>query len=534
MENQTPQANQTNPSPAAPELTNFKAYPGMPQPPAGLTERLQSQKTGGSKKLLIIGIIAVIVLVLAGVGGWWYYAQGQAMLMSRQMSWPWGTTEKNFKVTGEYQASLKFNLAGNSQVSSGSELGTLLPLGVNNLKDTSYTISSNFNVYEKGSEGDFKVDFKSDYFNTLASLNYIAIGPDYYLQLTSLDDKSIAGLQGILGDPNNLMNKWLSLRGAIPESNMGQQQSDLAQQYSKKYTDFINKLRRSNLISITDTHEIKKISAAQAKKIKYRIIPGKGQDFFNLLSQTYASTELDQAYFSKIKEDPKALGEIVMSLEGMEINMWLGTKDNIIYGLELINNNFQVMSAADNIVISFEISLMIESIPDKQLAAPADAMTLEQFMTSLMPTELTTTTNSMLDSDNDGLTDQLEAYYGTDPRNPDTDGDGYLDGQEMQTGHNPLGAGLLVPLNDIKPNFSTICENGGGKWFAAIPKSTEQCLLYASDSVCANDAGCYWNRFVQPNICAPARSYCDCPNALKIYESDPSLVKSGFVCPGQY
>lgn len=43
-----------------------------------------------------------------------------------------------------------------------------------------------------------------------------------------------------------------------------------------------------------------------------------------------------------------------------------------------------------------------------------------------------------LDSDNDGLTDPVERKMGTDPFNPDTDGDGYSDGDEVAHGHNPL------------------------------------------------------------------------------------------------
>lgn len=35
------------------------------------------------------------------------------------------------------------------------------------------------------------------------------------------------------------------------------------------------------------------------------------------------------------------------------------------------------------------------------------------------------------DSDEDGLSDMLEYWYGTNPLNPDTDGDGYLDGEEV-------------------------------------------------------------------------------------------------------
>jgi hypothetical protein len=47
------------------------------------------------------------------------------------------------------------------------------------------------------------------------------------------------------------------------------------------------------------------------------------------------------------------------------------------------------------------------------------------------------------DTDNDGLSNSEEKKYGTDPKNPDTDGDSYLDGQEVEAGYNPNGEGKL-------------------------------------------------------------------------------------------
>lgn len=48
------------------------------------------------------------------------------------------------------------------------------------------------------------------------------------------------------------------------------------------------------------------------------------------------------------------------------------------------------------------------------------------------------------DWDGDGLSDleELTVYF-TDPLNPDTDGDGFLDGDEVREGFNPLGPGPL-------------------------------------------------------------------------------------------
>ncbi len=49
------------------------------------------------------------------------------------------------------------------------------------------------------------------------------------------------------------------------------------------------------------------------------------------------------------------------------------------------------------------------------------------------------------DTDGDGLTDGDEILkYQTKPTIADTDGDGYNDGQEVKNGYNPLGAGRLV------------------------------------------------------------------------------------------
>lgn len=56
--------------------------------------------------------------------------------------------------------------------------------------------------------------------------------------------------------------------------------------------------------------------------------------------------------------------------------------------------------------------------------------------------------SKMQDTDNDGLTDLDENnIYGTNYKDPDTDGDGYSDGDEVKAGYNPLGEGVLIPVN---------------------------------------------------------------------------------------
>jgi hypothetical protein len=57
----------------------------------------------------------------------------------------------------------------------------------------------------------------------------------------------------------------------------------------------------------------------------------------------------------------------------------------------------------------------------------------------------------VLDNDGDGLPDDVERRYGTDPRALDTDGDGFSDGMEVKNGYNPLGAGTLqAPIRGVE------------------------------------------------------------------------------------
>ena len=67
------------------------------------------------------------------------------------------------------------------------------------------------------------------------------------------------------------------------------------------------------------------------------------------------------------------------------------------------------------------------------------------------------TSTVFLDSDQDGLTDQEEKMVGTDPKNSDTDGDGYSDGKEVQSGYNPLKP---APGDQIFPTAKTSSQQG--------------------------------------------------------------------------
>lgn len=54
------------------------------------------------------------------------------------------------------------------------------------------------------------------------------------------------------------------------------------------------------------------------------------------------------------------------------------------------------------------------------------------------------------DDDKDGLANREESYWNTDFQNPDTDGDGFLDGEEVASEHDPTKPGPNDQLNNNK------------------------------------------------------------------------------------
>jgi len=83
-----------------------------------------------------------------------------------------------------------------------------------------------------------------------------------------------------------------------------------------------------------------------------------------------------------------------------------------------------------------------------------------------------TTQNVLLDSDNDGLTNLEEANFGTDPNNPDTDNDGYLDGDEVKNEYNPKGPGKIG--EELKNTDENDQLNIGGENNKNIDTSTSK------------------------------------------------------------
>src|SRR3989338_7436848 len=67
----------------------------------------------------------------------------------------------------------------------------------------------------------------------------------------------------------------------------------------------------------------------------------------------------------------------------------------------------------------------------------------------------TAVSDRIIDLDHDGIPNSQEEIYHTDPRNADTDGDGFFDGEEVMSGCNPILAESTDCPNQSKSNITT-------------------------------------------------------------------------------
>ncbi len=124
-------------------------------------------------------------------------------------------------------------------------------------------------------------------------------------------------------------------------------------------------------------------------------------------------------------------------------------------------------------IIGGTVALIFSRLRSQEPTAPVAQITpLPQSNISNQPT-----INPAGDDDNDGLTNADEQLWGTSPINPDTDGDGFKDGEEVATSHNPT----IQSPNDKLPAGFTPNQNADA--LAPSAPSDTPFESYFSDSV---------------------------------------------------
>ena len=143
----------------------------------------------------------------------------------------------------------------------------------------------------------------------------------------------------------------------------------------------------------------------------------------NLSSVNLCQQILQETYLNRLvvkQKQKQAINEIIDPIIGQTVSAQ-DVMDQLV-ALDVMNA-MPLKEDVKVLIVSSEESITLVSEQKLEMISPAVLV---------------------IDTDSDGLPDDLENYYGTDILNPDTDSDGYLDGQEINNNYNPLGEGELL------------------------------------------------------------------------------------------
>jgi len=166
--------------------------------------------------------------------------------------------------------------------------------------------------------------------------------------------------------------------------------------------------------------------------------------------------------FGQIEEDIEKYNYIINEVvNNIDMEVWIGKEDKMIYRtkmngrfdkefIEMLGN--KMISEGDisieefnqelenDFEITFDVDLGMNNFNQPvEINEPENAENLMEVINGIFGGFLgAEVTETELDTDEDGLPDYIENLYGTDLNNPDTDGDGYTDGEETESGYDPL------------------------------------------------------------------------------------------------
>lgn len=177
-------------------------------------------------------------------------------------------------------------------------------------------------------------------------------------------------------------------------------------------------------ITITDELPIERMNGASAYHYAYALNKNAVGEMLNAIEAATGGEDELTEIRTFLGESSDVTGE-----------MWIGKSDAMLYKLT-VNTT---LKGTPQFAIALTVTLS-EYGATFTVDAPESPTPIEDLLLEMLEQAAA---EAKADDDNDGLQNSDEDKHGTDRANPDTDGDGYMDGAEVEGGYNPNGEGKL-------------------------------------------------------------------------------------------
>lgn len=333
---------------------------------------------------------------------------------------------------------------------------------------------------------------KNEKLNFFANLDFVSVGTGKDLEIyLKLNDYRMSPGFSIFLDPilkSFQKEKWYSLKAGDLEGlknisgdsqYLGFDKKKLEEIIKKyKFFKFEKDLGDEKIGEMTAYHYKTSLDGQAAADFYIELLKELGKTAY--AGQENGGGNSENSYRKTVEEIEEGIAEnrdlIKMLEDKFEVEVWIGKNDRYIYRIKLngkldqeflntleervakseTSNSGKNNSSDGAKKASFDINFDLRFYDlnqDIEVRKPEGAGDLGKILESIAKDFLQLAASP--DSDKDGLTDEMEDFFGTDKNNPDTDGDGYKDGLEVNSGYDPTVQG------NVKLDYNKLYNSKG-------------------------------------------------------------------------
>jgi len=310
------------------------------------------------------------------------------------------------------------------------------------------------------------------------SLDLKSIGNTLYLKLGNISSILGASAEEGLG---SFQDQWIKIDGDTiknltalaknklnSENTNGSAATDVEDNLTDKVAQFKRIYQESNLINLTEKLGSEKINNINTYHYKFTLDKDEYKKVYLEAIKIFKPSGLDSETEALLDQQlDTQLNSALDLYGGSQGEVWLGQKDYLPYKISLSS-----LSEESGMVNS---SSTIIELKNYNQPVKIDQPEKSKDLASLLSVYI----DPSGDNDNDGLVNELEVDYKTDPDNPDTDGDSYKDGDEVDHGYDPTIAGSAKLAEKI---YGTTQKNRDAKRLTDVKQLQTALELFYNDN----------------------------------------------------